>query len=434
MSCRICVLLVLLVAQSAVQMPAASAHDDAPDISLAYTPTGDALWDTYAQALLDSLPQALIDYDGITFYETALPDELLAEWEPRFADDPRYWQLRYWNAEQLYDSYSLQKGVVEDYSGPEPYTFLEHAEASGVMDWTIAWLLYKKQSHDLRKLWERFESGETTAEDEVALPHFDSIPPLMWYDKQQLNLLDDLVSAYPEESFFWYIHAIERFQLGEWIGGLGDLRAANTAPNNRAPLCFPFSYVVSRLALEQETGSEVAAGMVVAGSFQFGSVSLPYFIPLKDQAKNQIVRLNMGAPLAELEPWLGFLCRYGSMESSGALPWLVAVVIEGVFLKYLLVEAPESLSIEQRESLWRLHFRFQGIKDFVKHDLLSLQQDYLEIGMIEGTELEIHESQQQYFRGCYHHAQAEYGTVYRLVKNRINELEEFDFATFTWPR
>ncbi|MCC7477084.1 hypothetical protein IT575_01385 [bacterium] len=65
--------------------------------SSALSPSGDALFDAYAQALVDKYGR-----EGFAF-SVALPcfwldDEVLRAWEARFGRDPRFWELRIFNA------------------------------------------------------------------------------------------------------------------------------------------------------------------------------------------------------------------------------------------------------------------------------------------------------------------------------------------------
>ncbi len=61
-------------------------------------PTGDQLFDRFARAVVRR--QAWRLFGSGDKYPCALPESLIAGWEPEFGDKPEYWQLCYWNALQ----------------------------------------------------------------------------------------------------------------------------------------------------------------------------------------------------------------------------------------------------------------------------------------------------------------------------------------------
>jgi hypothetical protein len=70
-----------------------------------YTPTGDALYDRYARAVIRNEAWKLFHAAGT--HPATLSDRLLARWEDDCGADPRYWQLRYWCALHRYDSFRV---------------------------------------------------------------------------------------------------------------------------------------------------------------------------------------------------------------------------------------------------------------------------------------------------------------------------------------
>jgi len=316
-------------------------------------------------------------------------------------------------------------------------------------------LLYQYCSEAFEELWKRFSEGELSEDELLQLPKFaENVAPYAWYVEQRLKLADELVAACPEESWAWYELAMLRFEYGDWENGLADLSSGNLARNNRLPLPFPVSFVIQRLAAEQNCGSEVVAGLVGTDTFAW---LLPNFIRLKDQAKNQVVRLNCGASLHETDPWHLYTCRYGSMDGASTTQWLVAYILRGILLKYLLVETPESFTVEQRDALWGLYHRGRRIREIARYDMRDAQPsfdeldeslisicekhglnyefiDYLtnELIVPEASATASRELLTAYYRWNFKYLEAEFGKLSRDVRARFRKLSEFDFATYSW--
>jgi hypothetical protein len=230
-------------------------------------PTGDALWDKYTEAMLwmlewpalhtymggtdepseeelaSELAEATTDEErGFVYIAYAkienpprLPDEVLAFWEPEFGKDPRYWQLRYWNAWQYNDK--LEQG------DPDPERFLREGKAKGATDAATDWLLVREQLEEL-------SPAETAEELEANY-------------QAQLALLDAFTTAYPDESIGWYKRALLLADFGSFKNCLEDLEAGNATENNRELDVFPYSFVADCVTHEKPVGSKPVAGAVI---------------------------------------------------------------------------------------------------------------------------------------------------------------------------
>lgn len=425
----------------------ANAQEDTND-PLAYTATGDELWDAFAEAMLAQFENMTVLVTPNEVVPSSLPMATLVGWKDEFGDDPRYWQLCYWNA--------TVSRMVDGTTGLAPVDYLEQGAARGASDAIAEMLLYKHRRDELEKNWEQY-CGGTLPEDSGFSPDIrESTSGFAWFVEQELALVDQLVAACPDESWAWYERAMKRFEYGKWEDGLADLRNGNQAANNRLPLPFPIPFINDRIVKELHCGSEVAAGMAIEGVFGW---PFPNFIHLKDQMKNQEVRLHLGAPLNEFEPWHLYTCRLGSMEGASSVQSLVAYVLRGMMLFPLLVETPEAFTLEQRHALWGLHGRARRIKELVKYqtgdDPYNISEleyemrliyekhglDYREAWpksiayTIPAREVRIPgiEVKEIYFRWIFAKHKAENGKAFRWIKECFDMLATFDFATFSWP-
>lgn len=439
---------------------------------LAFTPTGDALWDRYAQALLERVGT---EGNG-SFDRWALPEELVVSWETQFGSDPRYWQLYAWNSEAIArnvpketgsDGISVQPGLGRD----RFRAGLEEGQQKGVTDAVTEMLLYNYNRRDLDGIQGNFETMSAEERQLAGVPEFENnIERIRWFEEQEFALVEALVDAWPDESWVWFTSARKQFEYGNWDEGLEDLRRGSSAANNRLPMPFPASFVIGQISQGKDCGSKVAAGSIYP---QMVAWPLMNYIKVKDNIKNQQVRLSMGAPLSEMEAWHLFTCKFGAMENAPLIHKLVALVISDVWVKHVLIRMPGALDERQREALWRYYTGGREVKGLVKYKLPEVEpgveglvQVFEEVYAKYGLDYdpadprlpaEIFESQLIDFVTetdklsneetarfdaelivalllyQFESLAAEYGEISNEINERFLKLAEFDAATFSWP-
>jgi hypothetical protein len=221
---------------------------------------------------------------------------------------------------------------------------------------------------------------------------------------------------------------------------------------------FPVSFICERIRDEESCGSEIAAGIAGGLWGNYVAFHLPRFVLLKDNVKSELVRLNLGAPLSEVEPWHVWCCRFGSMEGSEGIQWLVARTMDGILISYLFIDIPECFTVDQRRHLFGLFHRADYITSASKaksresSELLDelwadCESIYHRYGLPSGeqenlpaalSQLEPGSDAQKellaaFYRHCYRSLALEYGESFDRVKTRFDQLMQFDFATFSWP-
>jgi hypothetical protein len=287
-----------------------------------------------------------------------LPDEQLDLLEPQFGDDPRYWQLRWWNARLRADGIGPAGTVLE------PADWLRRGVERGARDAAGDWLLLQaERANRRREIGAQLEAlaGATPRERASA------------YERQhaaELDALTELVERYPELSWFYYERAHLRMEWGDFEGGVEDLAAGNAAPLNAQPQPFPWSAVQARLAQQQEPaaamdleGEYLDMGAPVDGLIVSAARTLPEpnYIYIKEHAKELQARLALGADFGELKTWHQYICRLGQMEGSSVIQWLVAVVLHNMVVHGALLYGPQ-LTNEQAAGLYMLNNRAASIR------------------------------------------------------------------------
>lgn len=300
---------------------------------LAFSPTGDKLYDAYQQALLAALAQP--PAPGARLSDAPqVPDALLAQWAPDFGSDPRYWQLRW---------FELNRAPEEDRQPALMAALDTQWLASGAVDATTLWLRYLQTDANLREAQVPYNEAEAERE----------------------RLLGELTARYPEESEPHYEQALLAFKHGDWPTALARIEAGNAAPSNRNLMPFPISFVLARLQAGQSVGNESAAGIVLDQSYSFGYV-FGRNIRIKDTEVEFEVRANLSGGLDEAASLHRFCCRLGSMDSGGTVGALISSVIGRMLASYLLTEQAESFSGDQRQELLYLFNAWGRISQDVK--------------------------------------------------------------------
>jgi hypothetical protein len=345
-------------------------------ISLVSEPpkTGDALWDEYSQDLLEALGVMLLvkpedRKDMLDFIQDGteasgdlpylqakpelpprVPDSVLAALEQQFGQDPRYWQLRYWNAWQ-YNDHSEQGDA-------DPLRFLREGAKRGAEDAATAWLLLEDDlqhppAEDAKLLGGPASDHPTQAE---ALANAQALER---EHRRQMLLLDDFVAKYPAESLGWYVRAQQKEDYGDTQGCLGDLRSGNAAANNRVPLPFPLSFVSERTAAGQPVGSEVVAGVVTEAAGNRSTIRGALDAGHLDHDLQ--VAFDIGGTLDMTQPVFEYGCRLATMRGATHLWHYAGLAIAQTQADRLASHPPASADQTAQQALARLEHRLASL-------------------------------------------------------------------------
>jgi len=397
-----------------------------------YAPTGDALFDSYAHALiLRQAPRWFVNRRGAPSAWT-LPNATLASWEPRFGADPRYWELRYFatadpppEAQAFYESTGL----------PARAYFLEQARQRGKASAAALYALWQAYYDVWNAALLRGSSaaGGATAgrmgdrlgrERQLAVAH----------GAEMQALLNAMEAAAPEDSFPHYLRARYYFLLRRYPEALAEFTAGNAAPLNRWPRCFPGPLVMQRVAKGQPAGSPLLTGML--------------FIALSDEpVDSRASWLSLGRSvtdtpeLAQSAKWraqfLQFCCRFGALDSGELQFSSLAIALIRYEARHFLLEGGAALTAQQRQALYSLAGRASGIALLEQRmagrcDLLE-EQDQARQGWLEALLRYRSRTTPGYCRYLYEADSLGYRFIYAGAHPQFARLARFDYASFSWP-
>ena len=249
-------------------------------------PTDDALYDRYQSAVLKKLrwqaelPVLSLPDPGKPDLPLSchLADVELARWEGEFGDDPRYWELRYFNA--VTASGNPLFGFDTDLNSPDSYLshpvlgLLARAEERGVDDEHLRARLLPHKLRCLNRYYGNKYDDKQTSRQTIALT--------VEYEAAERELLDSAVADSPGNAWPDY----DRWQHEASYGFDDELFAMLNAANAKpCPLRIPFpcSFVAENLP-HSRSGNPLVSGSVLEAWMQLelNSINL---IKVKDRCK-----------------------------------------------------------------------------------------------------------------------------------------------------
>ena len=316
--------------------------------------TGDPLFDKYAQAVRDRWARRLF-YTGTiegSPNPASLPDEVLAEWEPQFGGDPRYWELRCWNANSARFPY-LSKDRADAWSrGNE---FLDEAIKRGLATSNIYLLRYMKRRGELDAL---NNHNRTLSDAEFA---------------ELRAVLDAAVAAGPDESMAYYKRALLSFERQDVATGLADIRLGNQQNDWHALGMFPHDFVRERQLKQQASGNALISQCVLLGN---GGGFTDHWWSLKEGAKSLRKSVRATRNLAALDEFNTALCLMGIAHASDE--WATLIItshLRGNARLALLVH-PQPTERQRETALWAYRFvdeLYDYVDDMDMHGMVEMQ-------------------------------------------------------------
>ena len=313
----------------------------------AYEPTGDALYDRYAQAVL-AQPTWPPDPVALKMCEAwpelaqayvnplTLPNETLAQWEGEFGGDPRYWQLRAY-CHAFRHCRALNHDDEPDLVGGAAI-LREGWERGGAVD---------AETLLLTHLWEGWATGKpiervpeqvmreelikhyhvegfwatTTVEQmeemlkdiDLDIPDYSELAQR--FEQEELELLSAAIEMGPDECWPYWRRAIYWLSYGEPELGLADLEAGNAASVCSYPMCFPVSFVYDELAAGRVAGDKALSGLLIEEAAHYSTLHNGRdTIMLRERHKEAEVVCNLSGDYSVLAALFETAVRLGLAE------------------------------------------------------------------------------------------------------------------------
>jgi hypothetical protein len=189
-----------------------------------YTPTGDALFDCYARAVIRRQAPRLWFTDSWRceyFNAHLLPDSQLAQWEGEFGSDPRYWQLRMWNAQ-----------------GSDTDTdVLRAGYGRGAQDAMLVLLLARRRSWTGAAAIAPLKPGLDGPEAAAVAERIAQLEQATGKEVEQLYA--EAIELAPGQAWPYYERALARLAREDYADAEADFAAGNAAPLNDAFDVYP---------------------------------------------------------------------------------------------------------------------------------------------------------------------------------------------------
>jgi hypothetical protein len=347
-------------------------------------PSGNGMYDQFAQAV--RARQALRLYGGLGRTGVLLEPASVAAWEAQYADEPSYWQLRYWVGMARYveqrEAAATPPGAnakPEEPSTLTPYQQRQLAEKAALLPRELLDPLQHAIDENIADAaaYLLAYEGELAAMDPAATVEVRA---------PMLKLLDRALDIHPDWSWGYYLRALHRLDVlkGEavdWVAVRSDLIAGNAAERNYRPLAFPQSYVEEQLADRgQPAGDEVLAGAVLDCGAQIQELA-----PLeRTVSRTTLILLEHCAQEQDLQlvgEWARCLCRISALNEATPKEKAGFAAALRMVARYLNTRFPAAPTSEQRQDVYEVS-RWMNDAPYVA-ELLAQQAGQVQLDWLE---------------------------------------------------
>lgn len=265
-------------------------------VTLTYKPlpvrTGDALTDSYLQALVDNdlVTNEAVQWQAFAFSsiprerQRDLPESTWHELEQRFGNTPDYWLL-------CHTSRPVRKQYLSPVAGVKLWdsrSYLEQARLRGVADWRVYYWLSRNYSFS----WEEEADsalGISCPKNKAPLEEYfayctrRNAEVLRRHGSARRELFAALAQAGANQAQAQYELAFRTFEDGDLPGALSHIAAGNAAPHNS----FGFGPPLDKLLAAAAQGQPLAGDRILTGRLKqdYYGVPAPDFSRTKRMVK-----------------------------------------------------------------------------------------------------------------------------------------------------
>ena len=292
------------------------------------TPTGNELYDRFAELVANEFAKRdhpgfygrILSYLRINFHRSMDPNLTpIKGWESRYANDPQYWQLR-WFCQ------------VDD----EPYEILVDSIRRGIYDEGSFYLIATKYDQE----------GVCT-------------------DEERLEFLDLAIAENPDNTFYYYYKAFWNISLGEIDTAMEALEQGNTAPDCYIPRPMPMNVIEEQQAILTSRNDQIVAGWIVV------EYPLPNYIFIKDVYKDAVLCAYLGYTVKLLDDLTEAAVRMIDAPNATYLDRFVDIVLYRVVVNDVANEYID-LNDQQLVEYYYLESIHQQLRSILKNRTTAL--------------------------------------------------------------
>jgi len=406
--------------------------------------TGDPLLDKLAVALTNRL----LGSKQTGWLEPALPNEVFSAWESEYADDPRFWMLRYHLTNEAQPAYRIEadglslKEPESEYGAPKQtissIEFLKAARRRKVADSAVllrllryyesVWWHNARPHVDAMSIdWDSYDKSYA----QMARTVIDEM-----YGAEQQTLLDELFTVSLDQALPYYYAGLYETQRGNHAQALDCIAAGNRVASCSALTGFPYD----------ELFTNARNGSFLIDKTVDGAMWLSYEgAPISDwlQLRNDFERAAESAveneDLKALDNLHEFYCRLGLAEDADIIQVLFTRGQVGSLSKDVLNNWPGTLTESQKAALSELEVKCNQITFAVSQYLGSSGQSLINmpkwqraLWTVEGRLTGSRSTTVWMFEDWYEDRLAEQKVLTGPIKQVIAELARFDYTTLSW--
>jgi hypothetical protein len=358
-------------------------------------PTGDALYDKLALAVDRQMSGARWFETGGYPLQPVVPDAVLAEWEPEFGADPRYWELRYFCAACMY----LDAPELAGFNTPSE--FLVEAVRRGIA--TQNTILMLAVAGDAESCIAALPLlGLTPARlpgTDGSMPSDPEAARMRSEEQAQLALHNVAIAMDPQQAWAYYARADYWYGLGEQELGLADLKAGNAAPVYAYIAPWPESVVLQAPLAANPPGSAAVCGAIWQATL-FCRINLHVDSSIRQRAVEQKAAANLGGDTESFDAWHQFACRIGTYAGLDPLQTKAAQDTVNIISNSIVETCGDGLEPEQVITCGKMRGAWDCFSQLRMESVLADQQAADCMQILTGMDLLRGQQINQYLALC----------------------------------
>ncbi|MBN2081260.1 hypothetical protein JW859_03535 [bacterium] len=400
--------------------------------------TSDPLFNRFMERISRHIAFIQSDATNYYYYGAGIPAYELAGWEKEFGNDPRFWQLCYYFANELPEEYVTEL-PGSGYDAEVHY--LEEARRRGIADPLIMIELYTQVENAVRQqAREALQSELTGVTDriQINLAYWRYIDEHFAAEFAQLQ--DEVLAVAGDDSWPYYRFALVAFEHGDYDAAWELIAQGNRAPVSRLVLGFPFTEIVGEFWAGRKPPDSFIGGVLCE---RLITLPLPNYIRFKEMVIRLAEDARAREDLAVLNELHVFCCRFGAVDNGSLIQAMVGRSMAQKVLDAAQNNWPEKHSAKQRQGFAKLQQKWVDISNtsrnisnqctnanrMARYTGVQTSKVRLSLDLLGGSLWLIMDEYESLYDAFY----IEYSGMHTQIVPLFEEVAQFDYATLSWP-